>query len=211
MLLPFSTKALLTAVPGVTYVVDSGGIILAFSRGPFMEDVRLPGAPASGYRHNIGTSMFSIVQGEQVQQAYRSMHAAAWSGRFDTFGFTYRCDAPELERNMFMSISRIVEGTDTSAILYQSIVVSEFRRPSVPLFAFEALGQPAASADRIVTLCSYCQKVKWPTPAAAQPEWIEAVEFYRRGGRTDAVASHGICETCIEQIVERAQRDNKPV
>src|SRR6185437_7817078 len=128
---------------------------------------------------------------------------AAWSGRFDTFGFTYRCDAPDVERSMFMSISRIVEGTDTAAVLYQSIVVSELRRPPVPLFAFEALGQPAASADRIVTLCSYCQKVKWPVAVAEQHEWIEAVEFYRRGGRTDAVASHGICESCIEQIVDR--------
>jgi hypothetical protein len=134
------------------------------------------------------------------------MHDAACSGRFGTFGFAYRCDAPDIERNMFMSISRIVEGAETVAVLYQSIVVSELHRPPVPLFAFEALAEGAVSADRIVTLCSYCQKVAWPITVAEQPEWIEAVEFYRRGGRTDAVVSHGICETCFEQIVERGTR-----
>jgi hypothetical protein len=210
MLLPFSKEALLQAIAGIAYVVDRDGIILALSRGPFMEDVRLPGAAASGYRHANGLSLFSIIQGDQVRQGYRSMHDAAWSGRFDAFGFAYRCDAPDVERNMFMSISRIAEGTITVAVLYQSIVVSELRRPPVPLFAFEALGEPAASADRIVTLCSYCQKVKWPVRGEELPEWIEAVEFYRRGGRTDAVVSHGICYVCLEQIVERGARGTRP-
>lgn len=209
MRLPFSTESLLKAIPGVAYVVDRGGTILAFSRGPFMNDVRLPGAATSGYRHAIGTSLFSIVQGEEVQRSYRSIHEAACSGHFDTFGFTYRCDAPDVERHMFMSISRIVENAETAAVLYQSIVVNELHRPPLPLFAFEGLSERAALADRIVTLCSYCQKVAWPTSVGEQPAWIEAVEFYRRGGRTDAVASHGICETCLEQIVERGTRGDR--
>ena len=201
--LPFSTEALLQAIPGIAYVVDRDGDILAFSRGPFMEDVKIPGGTASGYRHAIGSSLFSIIQGEQVRQSYRRMHKAVWFGRADAFGFAYRCDAPEVERNMFMSISRIAEGSETAAVLYQSVVVSELRRPPLPLFAFEGLGEQAPPAERIVTLCSYCQKVAWPVQAAERPEWIEAVEYYRRGGRTDAVVSHGICEICLEQIVER--------
>jgi hypothetical protein len=210
MLLSFSKEALLQAIPGIAYVVGRDGTILAFSRGPFMEDVKLPGAATSGYRNAIGSSLFSIVQGDQVRQGYRSMHEAAWSGRFDTFGFAYRCDAPDVERNMFMSISRIAEGTITKAVLYQSIIVSEFHRPPVPLFAFEMPREPAAEADRIVTLCSYCQRVQWPVRGTEPHEWIEAVEFYQRGGRTDAVASHGICEVCLEQIVERGSRGTSP-
>jgi len=209
MQLPFSVEALIQAIPGIAYAVDREGVILAFSRGPFLEDVRLPGAAATGYRHAIGTSLFSIIRGEQVRRSYRLMHEAAWSGRSDAFGFSYRCDAPEVERNMFMSISRIAEGSGTAAVLYQSIVISELPRPPLPLFAFEVLAERAPSADRIVTLCSYCQKVAWPVPG--QAEWIEAVEFYRRGGRTDVVVSHGICDVCLEQIVKRGTRTARPV
>jgi hypothetical protein len=210
MQLPFSKEALLEAIPGIAYVVDRDGIIMGFSRGPFMEDVRIPGAATAGYRNAIGTSLFSIVRGERVRQSYRLMHDAAWTGRFDAFGFNYRCDAPEVERNMFMSISRIAEGSETAAVLYQSIVISELPRPPVPLFAFEALAERAPATDRLVTLCSYCQKVAWPVVTAEHPEWIEAVEFYRRGGRADAVVSHGICETCFAQIVERGTQGTTP-
>ena len=89
------------------------------------------------------------------------------------------------------------------AVLYQSIVVSEMHRPPLPLFAFEMLGCATAQADRLVTLCSYCQKVAWPAGSpCAQGEWVDAVEFYRRGGRSDAVVSHGVCEACFARIVE---------
>lgn len=205
MLLPFSKDALLQAIPGIAYVVDRDGIILALSRGPFMEDVRLPGAAASGYRHAKGLSLFSIIQGDQVRQGYRSMHDAAWSGRFDAFGFAYRCDAPDVERNMFMSISRIAEGTTTVAVLYQSIVVSELRRPPVPLFTFEALREAAPSADRIVSLCSYCQKVKWPVRGgAARMDRSRRVLSSRGTQRRSGEPRHLLCMSGANR---RAQRE----
>jgi hypothetical protein len=58
-------------------------------------------------------------------------------------------------------------------------------RPPLPLFAFEMLASPAVAADRVVTLCSHCQMVTWPAgTAASQGEWVDAVEFYLRGGRS---------------------------
>jgi hypothetical protein len=207
MPLPFSVETLLQAIPGIAYVVDRGGVILGFSRGPFLPDVRFPGAAGADYSQAVGTSLFSIVQGEPVGRSYRMLHEAAWSGRSDAFGFGYRCDAPDVERHMFMSISRIGEGANTLAVLYQSIVISEMQRPPLPLFAFEMLASPAAEADRMVTLCSYCQMVAWRAGSAcSQLEWIDAVEFYRRGGRSDVVVSHGICEACFARIVEPVQR-----
>ncbi len=134
------------------------------------------------------------------------LHEAAWTGSSGAFGFSYRCDSPDIERHMFMSISRITERTRTVAVLYQSIVVSETPRPPLPLFAFETRADPAAEADRMVTLCSYCQTVAWPAGSAgSRREWIDAVEFYRRGGRSDAVVSHGVCEACFARIVEPVQ------
>lgn len=207
MPLPFSVEALLEAISGIAYVADRDGIILGFSRGPFLPDARLAGEPMSGCGHAVGTSVFSIVQGEPVRQSYRMLHEAAWSGRADSFGFAYRCDAPDVERHMFMSISRIAEAADAEAVLYQSIVINEVQRPPLPLFAFELHASSATDTDRMVTLCSYCQKVAWPAGSTCpQREWVDAVEFYRRGGRSDAVVSHGICEACFARIVEPVQR-----
>ena len=201
---PFSAEALLEAISGVAYVVDCEGVIQGFSRGPFLPEMRRSGMAIENCKYARGTSIFSIIQGEAVRRSYRSLHEAAWSGRSDAFGFTYRCDAPDVERHMFMSISRIAEGASTVALLYQSVTLSELYRAPLPLFAFETLPGPGIPADRIVTLCSYCQMVAWP--AGGQSEWIDAVEFYRRGGSSDVVVSHGICDACIRRVVGPAER-----
>jgi len=207
MSLPFSVEALLRAISGIAYVVDREGIILGFSRGPFLPDPTAPETAMPDYSHAVGTSVFSIVHGEPVRRSYRVLHEAACSERSDAFGFAYRCDSPDVERHMFMSISRIQDGTRFTGVLYQSIVISEMQRPPLPLFAFELHDSPAAEAERIVTLCSYCQMVAWPAGSAGTPrEWIDAVEFYRRGGRSDAVVSHGVCEACLARIVEPVRR-----
>ena len=107
---------------------------------------------------------------------------------------------------MFMSISRIASHHETDALLYQSIIVSELPRPPLPLFAFDLLADPATPADRIVSLCSFCQMVAWPVGARmAQEEWIEAAEYYRRGGKSGVAVSHGICDVCSQRFAEATE------
>jgi len=49
--------------------------------------------------------------------------------------------------------------------------------------------------------------VAWPAGSAgSQWEWVDVVEFNRRGGRSDGVVSHGVCEACFARIVEPVQR-----
>jgi hypothetical protein len=200
--LPFSARALLHAISGVAYAADRDGVIIGVSRGPFLPERNRPPTAPPDHSDMVGKSLFSIIRGEPVRQSYLTLHRSVWSGDTDAIGFAYRCDAPDIERHMFMSLSRISDGPAAIAVLYQSIIISEVHRPPLPLFAFEWLAGPAATADQIVTLCSYCQSVAWPTDAYPdQREWIGAVEFYRRGGRTDAVVSHGICEACLDRIV----------
>ena len=203
MSLPFSAEALLQAVSGVAYAVDHDGMILGVSRGPFMPEGGIPALRPRDRGLAIGKNLFEIVKGEPVRQAYLQLHRAVWTGPPDGIGFTYRCDGPATERHMWMSLSRIAEDTGTVAILYQSIIIRELSRPPLPLFAFER--QDAAGvvpAGRMVTLCAYCQRVAWPQRTGpGEQEWIEAVEFYQRGGRTDAVVSHGLCEACIERVI----------
>lgn len=212
MSLLFSAEALLQAVSGVAYAVDRDGIILGFSRGPFMPEGDIPAMQRRDHGLAIGNSLFEIVRGEPVRQGYLQLHRAVWTGATEAVGFNYRCDGPATERHMWMSLSRIAGESGTVAILYQSIIIREVSRPPLPLFAFD---RPAAAgtvpADRMVTLCAYCQRVAWPQRTGpGEQEWIEAVEFYRRGGRTDVVVSHGLCEPCIERVIAPVQIADVP-
>jgi hypothetical protein len=90
------------------------------------------------------------------------------------------------------------------AVLYQSITISETARVPLPLFAADLLTgrTPAGIDDLIVKLCSYCQRVAWPEyDAVADPEWIEASEYYWRGGVSDVVISHAVCEQCYRRVI----------
>jgi hypothetical protein len=51
-------------------------------------------------------------------------------------------------------------------------------------------------------MCSYCQRVAWPPGRARRRrEWIEAEEYYRRGGASEIRISHGICPPCYKDVV----------
>ena len=209
--LPFPAEELLASIESIAYLADEAGIILAISRGPFLLQNEDPLTPWD--RHAaIGANLFDIVQGADVRGAYRTLHRAVWEGQLPTYGFEYRCDAPAIERRMRMSLSLVRSAGQSFAVLYHSIVISETPRVPLPLFAFGA--RPDRARPRhgpVVTLCSYCQRVAWP-PASAPEEraWIEAAEFYRRGGREDAIVSHGLCDDCFQRVVEPATRDVEP-
>lgn len=204
MSLPFSAEALLQAVSGVAYAVDRDGVILG---GPFMPQGDIPALRRRDHDLGVGRNLFEVVKGDAVRDGYLQLHRAVWTGITEAVGFNYRCDEPATERHMWMSLSRIAGDTGTIAILYQSIIIRELSRPPLPLFAFE---RPATAgtigADGMVTLCAYCQRVAWPQRTGpGEAEWIEAAEFYRRGGRTDVVVSHGLCEACIERVIAPVQ------
>lgn len=202
--LPFSAGALLEAIEGIAYIVAGDGTILGFSRGPFMPFDRglTPWQPPSA----IGRNLFDMMHGEEVASAYRVLHEAVWSGGLTTYGFEYRCDAPEVERHMRMSLSRVQEDGRPLAVLYQSVILHETRRAPIPLFGENVLSALRADPTRpSVILCSYCHAVAWPAGAAAEGrEWVEPHEYYRRGGATEVQVSHGICPPCYARIVEPA-------
>jgi hypothetical protein len=49
----------------------------------------------------------------------------------------------------------------------------------------------------IVIRCAWCGCARWPIQAPPEKqEWLEPVEFARRGGVSDGLVSHGICDRC---------------
>jgi hypothetical protein len=204
MPVPFSAEDLLQAIDGIAYAVDGDGIILGFSRGPFLSAGGDAPGTAWDSGNMVGRSLFDQLRGAEVIECYRRLHHAIWSRGHLAVGFEYRCDTPETERHMRMSLSLIRSGETPVAVLYQSITISETARVPLPLFAADLMTarQPAGVDDLVVKLCSYCQKVEWPDyDAVTEPEWIEASEYYWRGGVSDVVISHAVCAPCYRRVI----------
>jgi hypothetical protein len=200
-----SAGQLLEAMEGVAYLTDLNATILAVGKrgwSLFAVENAVPWYTADAV---IGTSLFDAIDGDELRNAYRRLHAAVVARRRAETVFEYRCDSPIAERHMRMSITAVTGESGVVAVLYQSQMLAEVRRLPMPLFSADlrASQHRPPAPDRLVALCSFCQRVAWPPEADARPRrWISAAEYYRRGGRSDAVVSDGICPACMKRVVE---------
>ncbi len=197
--------ALLDAMDGWVYLVDTQGTVVAVG-SPAWDAFAGENAGEEIIGEVVGRDLFEQIAGRDVQATYRRMHEALVSGRRREITFDYRCDAPDTERHMRMSLSAVRDGDVTVAILYQSQLNWQASRP--PIGLFESAGRPAPRldlpADRILAMCSFCHAVAWPLGAAdSDREWIEPGEYDRRGGASDVAVSHGMCPPCNAQFLAR--------
>jgi hypothetical protein len=186
-------NAVLRALDGVAYIVAGPGRILAVGApgwDAFAADTRGGGASAQA---TIGRNLFEAISSEPVRQAYRHIHAAVLGGRRPYIAFEYRCDAPDLKRQMRMSVTRLDLPGRPPALLYQSQILSASPRPWISLFEPERILQAveAESALPIVRVCGFCQRVDDTAGG-----WIEADDYYRQGGASEVRVSHGLCRPC---------------
>ncbi len=184
---------------GVAYVVGGDGRILACGQRSWSRFARENGGgriadPGSV----IGRHLVDFIVGDEVIDAHRGYMERLLGGSLDAVTFGFRCDAPDLRRDLWMTIRPLESRAAPSALLYQSIVLNELPRPPMSLFDFEALR--ARTQDRsskpIVRLCAYCARVALPTDATSEVNWMLPEEYYRGGGVSDVRISHGVCDRC---------------
>ena len=135
---------------------------------------------------------------------YRELHRDVWSCAKPGVSFFYRCDVPGAERLMRMSMRLMQDEQDKVGVLYHSILVNEVPRIPLPLFAspVRMSHKVGAGGEPIIVMCAFCQDVGWTQDHGADSEeWIEAAEYYRRGGRSEVVISHGACPPCVERVL----------
>lgn len=193
---------LLDALEGVTYLTDARGVIRHIGKADWTAFAEENGASDLGPQTVLGRVIFDMIAGEEVRGAYRAMHDAVVSGARPRASFTYRCDSPDTERWMRMSIG-LVHGDRDVGVLYQSQLIRAETRPSVELFSREHLIDAMRLEDvgrSIISLCSYCARVADPA-AAEERRWISPTTYYAEGGSSDVRVSHGICDDCFANIV----------
>lgn len=200
--LDLSSTTLINAMDGLAYLVALDGTILAVGEPAWSNFAIANDADALRGDAVVGGNLFNIGAEDDVLEVQKSMHDRIVESRRSSIAFEYRCDAPDMARRMRMALTPVTVNGKVRAVLYQSVVLEETPRP--PMSLFEKIDRACESSAGIamVTLCSYCHDVAWPIDAPAKERnWIEPEEYYRRGGPSDVVVSHGICDGCYSRLM----------
>lgn len=192
-----SFQALLDSMEGVAYVVDRAGLIQACGGINWTTFACNNGgwgiADAASV---VGRPLLDFVTGIRVADAYRGYMARLFDGAEPHIRFPFRCDAPDLRREHWMTIRPIAADGAVQGLLFQSVTLGETLRPPLDLFDLNDVRARLAETQSwpIVTICSYCHDVTHS--AAESAGWLTPEDYYRRGGSSEVRLSHGICPSC---------------
>lgn len=195
------TMKVLDALVGVAYVVTAVGEILAIGErhwAAFANDNQSVDLKPSVL---IGRNLFDFIEGDDVREYYRSLHATLISGG-SHISFEYRCDAPDIERRMLMAVSVFEPENQPPLILYQSQIIDQCVRVPVPFLVAGNYVKPYDDKS-LASICSFCARVAWPIgPVRDERTWLTPDEYYANGGSSQVALSHGICPECFAKSAQ---------
>jgi len=199
---PPALEDVLSALDGIAWIVDEAGTITHLGRESWD---RFAGGHVRARSENVlGRGMLQFITGPEMRDAYRRFLDAVLLRRIHRVAFSYRCDAPDVHRQMKLTISPIIHAGEVCGALFHSQTLSEQERPPLDLFDHEAIlaAMRAQSGLPYLVMCGFCQRVRQPEdqgPAA----WMEAEAYYRAGGSSRVRLSHGICHDCQRDVIDR--------
>jgi len=185
----------LNALDGVAYLAAPDGTIIAVGREGWTSFGSKLGTHSPTPEAVVGRQLFDMIADPEAKHAFEAVHRRVAMLATRALTYEYRCDAPDLERLMRMSVSALTSQGRLLGVLYQSTLLSAKER--VPL-AFLSREEAAIEEQRVsnlpfVTICQFCANV---TKKAWEGEWVTPADYYRRGGRDGVRLSQGICPTC---------------
>lgn len=193
-----SADEVLAALDGVAYAVDGEGRIVAYSTGAWRKACLDGNASELAESDRvIGRPLTAFVTEGEVRAVVERQLAAVLAGHGPVV-YHFRCDAPDVRREMRMSILALGHPARPRGALYHSVVLHEAVRPPLDIYDHKALEQRFAERNTIpiVTMCAYCQRVR----AEDSAPFVDAEDYYRSGGDSDVRVSHGVCADCAEAM-----------
>lgn len=200
------SQTILDAMDGVALVLDPGLRIAAVgwpNWDAFLAENEGERRPREAI---LGRPFVDFITQGPLRDAYARVLADVLGRARPALELDYRCDGPAVKRYMRLSVTRLDEGGAVTGLLYQSVPLETVQRPPVPLLSRPFV--PPETGDPL-TLCAICARVAWPkgAPGGAR-EWIEAEDYYRRGGAAVECLSHGFCDACYRHLM--AELDETP-
>lgn len=196
-----TAQTVMDSMAGVVYATDPAGTIISIGSRGWRLFAAESGAPDVAERDRfIGRNLFDIIAGDDVRAAYGRLLDRVRSGE-PQITLPCRCDAPNITREMRMTITPLRRGRALHGFLFQSLSVAEHTRPPLNLFTF-ATDLPETTP--LLGMCSLCERVCVEVERCSdlQAAWLEAECYYARGGSSHVRISHTVCPLCFRRWVE---------
>lgn len=178
--------------PDVSYLVDRDGIIRGVGRTAWVREAQDGGVPMlADPRAVLDRPLFDFIQGEDVRESYRQLMGVAAQGR-RAVAIPMRCDSPDRERFMRLTITALRDGALLVGYLFQSAILHELRRLPAAL-------HPAAPSEDAPTVgfCSYCNRVRESTSG----HWMRVPEYLAEHGPMPVHIVHTLCGGCTDGVL----------
>jgi hypothetical protein len=199
---------LLNAFRDIAYVVDANGMIVAYSRRSWDRFARENDtAELADPSRVMGVPIQEAIDGTETRETYRQFSELLWNGKQEAVCFEYRCDAPDLRREMRMTMTPILGEGGVRGILYHSVTLAASPRPTIGLFARSA-ARDGDSGLPLLGVCSYCKDVRFPA-GEKEGRWVTPERYYQLGGSESVALSHGVCPACYRSFIEPMLMDLK--
>ncbi len=132
----------------------------------------------------VGDSLWDHITGTDLRELYETvLRSVSESG--ESIRFPFRCDSPSLRRFLELEISSSGKGWK---FISRTLSVEE-REP------VELLDPTVPRGDELVTLCSWCKKIKTPKGWFPVEEGLSELRPF--DSRQMPAISHGMCDECL--------------
>lgn len=187
---------------GLTFVTSRERIITSVGTKKWDAFATENGAPELQAEFVVGRCLLDFIAGPDVQDQLKRIMQSLSQDPDGSWVMHFRCDAPELKRNMRQALKPIFSVGTCAGFLFQSVELYTQKRPAIDLFNFKEVALKAAEHpdSPIVMMCSWCHWVQYEPVCGA--EWIEAEDYYAAGGSSKVHLTHGICEGCLQSETE---------
>lgn len=133
----------------------------------------------------INTSLFAYISDESTRHLYEILIARIRKDNI-TFGFQFRCDAPDRRRFMEMLIFPL----NNSEIGFRSCILKEVPREYVAL-----LDAGGTRSGELLKMCSWCKKIELDHSIWVEvEEAVESLELFNLVKLP--YLTHGMCPSC---------------
>lgn len=149
---------------------------------PFASD---NGAPDLTPDAVLGRRVEDFIADPTTAYIYRLLYQRAREGA--TLRLPFRCDAPEVRRDMILQLSPAGSGV----VQCDTFVLDETPHPPIAL-----LDAAAPHGNTLVVMCSWCKRVRREGRWLDLEEGVQELELLSRGPLPEI--SHGMCPACIE-------------
>jgi hypothetical protein len=176
------------------YILDKQGIItdinedwLAFARENEAEELSL--------ERVLGKHLLDFTEGAQVRYLYQLMLDEVLL-RQQALVFPFRCDSPDMRRYMEAEVSC----TDNEHIRFCNHIVRCEQRETLNI-----LERDIERSDKIVVMCSYCNKFRSEEGHWLEPEVLLTTRHFMELSAPPGI-SHGVCKPCFDLAMAQIGR-----